>query len=174
MNRIHIGSRVKVTGGKLFCGLTGTVVDRPRVNVSWVELDGDGIKSKLFFSDNELELIEENGMNFKFAVGDRVRVTSGPAHYTGKMGTIKEVVQHARRDFPYRVLIDGHLTLSGFSEGEVELVKNETTELTPRRKANEDRLAMIDSAIKRTLLNDNPLPVEWIEERNDILAYLNK
>jgi hypothetical protein len=38
----------------------------------------------------------------------------------------------------------------------------------------EQRFAEIDDAIKRYLSAYMPIPVEWIEERNDIIEYLRK
>lgn len=46
--------------------------------------------------------------------------------------------------------------------------------ITPRFIMAENRFADIDDAIKRFVEAYQPIPVEWIEERNEIIDYLNK
>lgn len=46
--------------------------------------------------------------------------------------------------------------------------------LKPRFIVVEQRFAEIDGAIKRYLSAYLPIPVEWIEERNEIIEYLRR
>lgn len=46
--------------------------------------------------------------------------------------------------------------------------------LRPRFLLAEQRFAEIDDAIKRYLSAYMPIPVEWIEERNEIIEYLRR